>query len=312
MAKKKKKSGANVALTYIITFILFFAALGGGVYFLLGEYLGLDTIFNKTSSNSQGNISSNTTGLISGYVPDERLSMTILFIGGEGKEGAADSFMLCRYLPQTAEIILVPLPWQMTATVGTKTDTLRGFSETGVQSVVGAVENAVGISVERYVRYESEVFEDFVDTLGSVVFDVPYDISYKVKEGVFINIKSGKQLLDGEAILRLSEYAEYADGEDFRYKLQGLLITELLNTGLQPRLTSILELTYNNIVNTTNTNLSATDFTSREDALVHTIEYGVNPAQFIPPSGEYNDNFTEFKPSSTFKSNIVDKFKLKD
>lgn len=288
----KGKSSIKVFLSTLLISVVF---LGAIAYFLLA---GLVPIHRSAQTH---------TSSIDEYrfEPDLEQDITLLAIGCSGRGEIPYGFVLIKYSPAQHSLIIAPVPWQITATVGTKTYNLPRFYDTiGVQSVVSAVENVFDIQFGKYMMLDIEGFAKLVDYIGGVVIDIPKDISYHDENGLTIGFSAGQQLLDGEMLANLFRYPKFEDGEISRCKFMGHAFTEMINQNLEPRLAPIVDMAFPVIINRAKTNINAADFSFRRDAIIYTIEKGGDIAAYIEPQGEFDLRKTIFTPSDEYIAQI--------
>lgn len=112
------------------------------------------------------------------------------------------------------------------------------------------------IKIDYYVKVNLDGFRKIIDLIGGVEFDVPMDMKYTdTSQDLFIELKQGKQKLDGEHAEMLVRYRKsndgksgYKEGDIGRIKTQQAFIKEAIKQTLQlknilklPSLVSILQ-----------------------------------------------------------------------
>lgn len=297
---RRRRNNAGI---YFLTFVLCFALLGAAVLVLFVFVMPSDS--GRETGASQSNVPSSLP-----YEPDPAHSMTVLAMGAARADSTAYSYLLLRYDAVADTIAVVPLPWQLTATVNTKTDTLAGFYESrGAGGVVSAASNATGVEIERYIRFDIDAFKTFVDIVGGVTYSLPTQLFYVNEATKYrIEFQPGEQLFDGQGMADLFRYPLYEGGEPYRLKLEAETVTALINQNMGERLIPLLGNSFTTIVNLVDTNISATDFSKREDALVRTLRDGGEPAYSIVPEGEFATDGGTFKLSAESKAEIAAAF----
>ena len=109
---------------------------------------------------------------------------------------------------------------------------LPGYNNSGRDGVEGLkehVRNVLGFEVDYYVMVSLEAVEHAVDAVGGVWFDVPRDMKYSAPDqDLYIDIKKGYQLLDGENALKLCRFrSDYAGGDLDRIEMQHEFLQEM-------------------------------------------------------------------------------------
>lgn len=287
----KGKSGIKV---YLLTLLISVVFLGALAYILL---MGIVPIHRSAQTHTSSMDEYR-------FEPDAEQDITLLAIGCSNKGDVPYGFVLIKYSPAEHSMIIAPIPWQITATVGTKTYNLpRFYDKIGVQSVVSAVENAFDIQFGKYMMLDVEGFAKLVDYIGGVVIDIPKDISYN-DDGLTIGFNAGEQLLDGEMLANLFRYPYFEDGEISRCTFMGYAFSEMINQNLEPRLAPLVDMAFPTIINGAKSNINAADFSFRRDAIIYTIEKGGDIARYIEPQGEFDLRKTVFTPSDEYIAQI--------
>ncbi len=287
----KGKSGIKV---YLLTLLISVVFLGALAYILL---MGIVPIHRSAQTHTSSMDEYR-------FEPDAEQDITLLAIGCSNKGDVPYGFVLIKYSPAEHSMIIAPIPWQITATVGTKTYNLpRFYDKIGVQSVVSAVENAFDIQFGKYMMLDVEGFAKLVDYIGGVVIDIPKDISYN-DDGLTIGFNAGEQLLDGEMLANLFRYPHFEDGEISRCTFMGYAFSEMINQNLEPRLAPLVDMAFPTIINGAKSNINAADFSFRRDAIIYTIEKGGDIARYIEPQGEFDLRKTVFTPSDEYIAQI--------
>ena len=167
-----------------------------------------------------------------------------------------DTIMIFKYDPQTQNAYLISIPRDTytgnnknTATASDKINCLyRGKYP---EKTLAAVNKVTGLNLKYYVIVDTEALKALVDAIGGIYFDVPIDMKYTdKKQGLYINLKAGYQLLDGdkaEQVLRFrhnqdgTTYSfEYGDNDTGRMKTQRNFLKAVMKQTLRP--TNIIHL----------------------------------------------------------------------
>jgi LCP family protein required for cell wall assembly len=161
-----------------------------------------------------------------------------------------------------------------------------------VEYTAQAVSNLTGISIDYYAYIEIDTIKQIVDKLGGVYFDVPADIKYTdPTQNLYINLKKGYQLLDGnkaEQLMRFrkpqgglrrasEDVRKYYDGSDLkRTEMQIKFLNELIQQKVTlfqlPKLIPVVNYAFGNII----TNISLTETLSLVDAFTKETRPTIN------------------------------------
>ena len=279
MSKRK----TSLVKVYLVTVFITLVLVGGTAIFVYTQFLS-----DKPKASSE--TSSVQSGIMP-FVPEVEQNQTVLYILDCGDTETDDIFLLTRFLPVEQKLILVPISGNTFSQINTKKSTVYDFYRTGGSlSAVEAVENATNIDIEKYMKFNKDSFNTLVDIFGGVNFTVPYDLIYdNTKTNESVVLRSGRQSLDGIRLRWLLTFPEYKEGEEYRNKMTGSAISSMINQSLGERLDGTLDLSFNSIINSVDTNITAYDFNFRKDAISYLIEAGNTPAQFKTPVGKLNE-----------------------
>ncbi|MGC1248939.1 MAG: LCP family protein, partial [Spirulinaceae cyanobacterium] len=167
-----------------------------------------------------------------------------------------------------------------------------------------------GVEIDRYIRVNVQGVEKLIDALGGVTVYVPKDMKYQDdSQHLYINLKKGKQHLDGEEAMQFLRfrYDEYGDiGRVQRQQtLMRAIVEQSLNPGVIVRVPKIIEVIKSHI----DTNLSVeelvalTGFASQTDR--SKVQMMMLPGEFngtgregvsywIPHENEIRDLATQY------------------
>ena len=171
-------------------------------------------------------------------------------------QNMTDTIMIFKYNPSTQNAYLISLPRDTytgynkeNATASDKINCL--YLNGGAEKTLAAVNRVTGLDLKYYVVVDTEALKALVNTIGGVYFDVPIDMNYTdKKQDLYINLKAGYQLLDGdkaEQVVRFrhnkdgSSYSfEYGDNDTGRMKTQRNFLKAVMQQTLTP--TNILKI----------------------------------------------------------------------
>ena len=163
-------------------------------------------------------------------------------------QNLTDTIMLASYDPKTQEASLLSIP-RDTFVGDNKAyaggmDKINAIYQTGVDNLLEDVRSITDIDVQYYLKVDTEALKDLVDEIGGVYYEVPMDMHYTDKnQGLYIDLKKGYQLLDGDKAEQLVRFRHNSDGSTYpseyggedlgRMKTQRKFLTELLNQTIE-------------------------------------------------------------------------------
>lgn len=165
-------------------------------------------------------------------------------------QNMTDTLMIFKYNPQTQKAYLISVPRdtytgynKANATASDKINCL--YQGEYPEKTLAAVNRVTGLDLEYYVVVDTEALKALVDAIGGIYFDVPIDMKYTdKKQNLYINLKAGYQLLDGnkaEQVVRFrhnqdgtSYPIEYGDNDTGRMKTQRNFLKAVMKQTLTP------------------------------------------------------------------------------
>lgn len=202
-AKKKRKTGLIIFLVILLILGIFGGIFaykvgknGGGVEGILATTMGHD---ENTAKN---------------------LDTFYCVLLGQS-QNLTDTIMLVAYNPGEQKASLLSIPRDTfvgdnknKATAWDKINALCQYNYP--EKTVAAISEITGIDVTKYVLIDTDGLVEVVDLIGGVYFDVPIDMNYtSLSQGLYINLKKGYQLLDGDKAEQLVRFRHNADGTSY-------------------------------------------------------------------------------------------------
>jgi LCP family protein required for cell wall assembly len=153
-------------------------------------------------------------------------------------DGLSDVMLLLKFDPETKKIIMLSIP----------RDTRTQIEGYGVKKINAAnvdggpaltartVSNLLGgTGIDRYMRINVLGVAKLIDALGGVTVYVPKNMKYQDdSQHLYINLKAGKQHLNGDQALQLLRFRHDELGDIGRIQRQQMVIRALMDQTLNP------------------------------------------------------------------------------
>ena len=205
--KSKKYTILKTLLILILLAILVFVG-----YFIYGTI--------KNGGGTQGLIST-----VMGQTQEELENLepfSALLLGSS--QNMTDTIMVFKYNPQTQNAYLISI--QRDTFIGDNKNQARAADKINSvyqgkypENTLAAVNKVTGLDLKYYVLVDTEALKALVDAIGGVYFDVPIDMKYTdKKQGLYINLKAGYQLLDGDKAEQVVRFRHNQDGSSYSYE----------------------------------------------------------------------------------------------
>ncbi|MEH2401076.1 LCP family protein [Nostoc sp.] len=153
-------------------------------------------------------------------------------------DGLSDVMLLLKFDPETKKIIMLSIPRD------TRTE-IEGYGvkkinaanvEGGPALTARTVSNLLGgAGIDRYIRINVLGVAKLIDALGGVTVYVPKDMKYQDdSQHLYINLKAGKQHLNGDKALQLLRFRHDELGDIGRIQRQQMVMRALMDQALNP------------------------------------------------------------------------------
>jgi anionic cell wall polymer biosynthesis LytR-Cps2A-Psr (LCP) family protein len=258
MAKKGVKLGATYVIALIATFLIF-------------GFIGVVYV-NMLTGDDGAESEQRPVDVSSEYAPSSSESRTVLAVVELGETQNETCFMLMRFLPENSETIFLPLPANMfgMANDGSETNLYRLYRDGSASAVKTAINDTFGVTVDKYIIFNSESFQSFCGLFGSTDYDIPYNIDNP--DGTII--LAGNNYLDQNTMRSLLTYTGYKGGEEERARRFAEIMTAMLNKELTSSFTPLMDAAFTDIVNSgADTDISRLDYDDSKEALSYTLNH---------------------------------------
>lgn len=192
--KKKHPFLRRIGKIFLIVIILLVLFIGG--------FIGYSTF--KNGWGLTGMLKTMVGSTVS--TPEELgdLQVLILGISEDISTPLTDTIMVASYNPATQKATLLSIPRD--TFVGTSRaradsyDKINAiYQKEGAEGTLKRINTLTGLDLKYYVVISNNALVELVDEIGGVEFDVPMDMYYtSKKQGLYINLKKGKQKLNGD------------------------------------------------------------------------------------------------------------------
>ncbi len=285
---KNKKVG-SIAVPYLVTIFIGILVIGGGTFFFLHK-IGVLGGEKELSEPPPKQVTTTT------YEDNH----TILFILDEPDKKCSTTFLLMRSIPKDKKLAFVCIPSNTIALIdGAQQNIALSYQQGGATSAVKFTESIFGITIDRYMKLDSAAFIKICDILGGVTYPVEEDIAG-------FNGDGSSQYLNAEQIDKLVTYAMYAGGETDRALRACSIITQMVNQSDLVRVADNFDNSFNNVVNMTETDITAIDYKKHKVAIKTMLERGTAIAS--PFTMEGTDADSDFIPNQGFINDFKDRF----
>jgi polyisoprenyl-teichoic acid--peptidoglycan teichoic acid transferase len=205
-------------------------------------------------------------------------------------DGLTDTMMLLRFNPETKKVVMLSIPRDTRIEIpGHGVGKINEANANGGPALGAKTVSQLlgGVGVDRYVTINVQGVQALVDALGGVTVTVPKDMKYRDdSQHLYVNLKAGKQHMNGEQALQLLRFRHDELGDIGRVQRQQMVIRALtdqtLNPGTIARLPQILSVIREHI----DTNLTVEELVAIV-SFANQVDKSDRQALIVP--GEYGE-----------------------
>ena len=219
MGKSKKK---HRILRGILKFFLTIIIL---IVLFIGGFIGYSTYKNGWGWKGIVKTAVGATGKTAEELGE--FQVLILGISEDISAALTDTIIVASYNPATQKATLLSIPRdtfvgdsKLRADSYDKINAI--YQKSGAEGVLKKINRLTGLKIEKYLIISNNALVELVDEIGGVEFDVPINMKYTDrKQGLYINLKKGKQKLNwkqAEGLVRFRKLNNGAKGETYSYE----------------------------------------------------------------------------------------------
>lgn len=154
-------------------------------------------------------------------------------------DGLSDTMLLVRFDPAVDKMTVLSIPRDTQALIeGYGVTKINEANQRGGPALAAeTVSNLLdGVPIDRYVRINVQGVEKLIDALGGVTVYVPKDMKYQDdSQHFYVNLKQGKQHLDGDKAVQFLRYRYDQFGDIGRVQRQQMLMRAMIEQALKPQ-----------------------------------------------------------------------------
>jgi len=205
-------------------------------------------------------------------------------------DGLTDTMLLLRFNPATKKLVVLSIPRDTRTEIpGRGIDKINSANVHGGPALSArSVSNLLGgVGIDRYVTLNVQGVETLVDALGGVTVYVPKDMKYQDdSQHLYINLKAGKQHLNGAQTLQLLRYRYDRYGDIGRIQRQQMVMRALMEQSLNPAILGRLPKVLSVVQSYVDTNLSVEELAALVDFATQIDRQDV---QMLTVPGSFSD-----------------------
>jgi len=213
-------------------------------------------------------------------------------------DGLTDTMLLLRFNPADKKLVVLSVPRDTRVQIpGFRVAKINEANVDGGPALVAKTTSELlgGVGIDRYVTINVQGVQALVEALGGVSVYVPKDMKYQDdSQHLYINLKAGRQHLNGDQALQLLRFRYDEYGDIGRIQRQQMVMRALMEQSLNPatltRLPKILSVIQSHI----DTNLSVEELVALVGYATQidraNVQMLVVPGDFSEP-GQYDASY---------------------
>lgn len=186
----------------LIIFLLIFVIVGGWILMNRNIGGGADLVVLDSASKR-----------------DQR---NVVVFGTDESGLRSDVIMVFSVDPKNDRLSLMSIPRDTKVTLNGSSKKINAALTLGEETLaIETVKKLTGIPIHDYLTVNFKAVETVIDELGGIEFDVPCNMYYRdPDQDLYINIKKGPQLLNGEDSVKVLRFRQYPMGDLQRNQVQ--------------------------------------------------------------------------------------------
>ncbi len=228
--------------------------------------------------------------------------------------GLSDTMMLLRFDPSTNKVVIFGIPRDTKVMVNGKSEKINAIDhESGVAQAAKVVSGTLqGVQIDRYIRLNNFGLEKLIDALNGVTVTIAKDIKYQDdSQHFYVNLKAGKQHLDGHKLLNFLRYRHDANGDLGRMQRQQMVIRSMLEQWADPTTVARIPELISIVNDSIDTNLSVEEMIAI-GGFTFNKGTGKDRIQMLMMPGDYNGDgkhsVSYWLPDSSGIQNMMAKY----
>ena len=215
------------------------------------------------------------------FVPDHSMDLSVMTMISDGSADMPSLFIAVTYNAVDNRLLFIPVTDGIALASSGRT-LPNIYAAQGGQGVAAAVSDALGI------KFDRATLTGLIATYGNVEYNVAKTLL--ITDGTEVEaINSGDQIFTAEKVFRYIMFADFGEDESYRFNMIGSLLIELVNQNVSYIDGSLLTAYAEDILNA-ETDLTSDILSARKAAMLNTVKYGINPADYYVPYGVYGDD----------------------
>lgn len=277
MTVRRKSNWYVYLIAFVIALTFAFAAIVAFQWYLFPEEtesVGLDKNGELTAD----------------FRPSAEYNFNAVLMLSDGDGDIPELFLMAAYNAVDNRIAFIPLPNGIS--MPSEGRTLQNvYAAQGGEKIIDVIYDAVEVECDFYVALDRQGFITLVSSFGNLEYEVTKTMI--INDGVVAQtLNAGNQRLDAETIFRLAMKADFGEGESYRFNYIGSMFSDLINQNFRvlDGNGQLMDSYFKMILEYSSTNLTDEYYRSHKAALLNTAEYGVQPAEYYIPYGDYSDD----------------------
>ena len=211
MRKKRARRTRRILLAVLLIILVIAAVIYGFIKFGV-KPPDMKPKPPKPSASSAAEASGNNAVPVSSDRKGNQY--TFIIFGMDDGNGNTDTIMVANFDADNYKMNVVNIPRDTLVNVSWNTKKVNTlYSNGGVDGMIAGLSEILGFNVDFYVKVDLKAFEELVDAVGGIDFDVPRDMDYDdPAQNLHIHFKAGPTHLNGQEAMEVMRYRKNSNG----------------------------------------------------------------------------------------------------
>lgn len=293
--KKRRKSG-SIAVPFLITIFIGLLIVGGAMFYVYKTFFDKEDVLEEPPPR---------TGITMASPKDSHTILLILDERGNEKidKQCSSTYVIMRSIPYKKKLLFIGVPSNSISLIDGKQQRLRDvYDRGGASAAKDFISSTLNVDIDRYIVFDSKSFQRICEIFGNIkAYPVDAEISNFKGDGTL-------QSMSAEQIETYVTYSLFKRKEYDRAINSANILRYLVNGTTGERIADGLERYFEEIINTTVSDITAVDFDKRKNAIKYMFNYGNGEgfAISIFIDGEVSGN--DFIPNTNYIKNLPNEY----
>ena len=239
--------------------------------------------------------------------------MNVLLMGVDATPGAkrTDAIMVVNVNPVRKAVTIVSIPRDTLVVIpGMKLDKINhAYAYGGPELACSTTSNFLGVKIDKYIKVNINKLEELIDKIGGVTIDVDERLYYvDYAGGLFIDLKPGRQRLNGKQAIGYLRFRHDAAGDFGRIKRQQVFLQAVASEIIKSKNFVQIYAVIMDLMGSVETNLYSSQIFSMASVVRESYENANIALVSLPGTGTKINGIYYLQPDNALIEKVVKKY----